>query len=186
MTGQINVNKIAARTGNTITINSGDKISGAAGSIIPAGQVINATHFTNSTKTSIGSGGASVALWSGINVTKLFAQSKLIITGLLIFRDGQSYFMGEYWKIGASGNRYDGIVQHGYASDAGDGSVQFGWQINAEYDSTETGSLAVEIGWNTADGAGGNTPAVTWNPNSSNDSRAHQKASSLTIFEVAK
>ena len=40
MTGQINVNKIAARTGNTITINSGDKISGAAGSIAAPGQVI--------------------------------------------------------------------------------------------------------------------------------------------------
>ena len=40
MTGQINVNKIAARTGNTITVNSGDKISGAAGSIVAPGQVI--------------------------------------------------------------------------------------------------------------------------------------------------
>lgn len=40
MTGQINVNKIAARSGNTITINSGDKISGAAGSIVAPGQVI--------------------------------------------------------------------------------------------------------------------------------------------------
>tara|TARA_B100000941_G_scaffold188004_1_gene135363 strand:+ start:1076 stop:1609 length:534 start_codon:yes stop_codon:yes gene_type:complete len=40
MTGQINVNKIAARTGNTITIESGDKISGAAGSIVAPGQVI--------------------------------------------------------------------------------------------------------------------------------------------------
>ena len=40
MTGQINVNKIAARTGNTITINSGDKISGAAGSIVAPGQIL--------------------------------------------------------------------------------------------------------------------------------------------------
>ena len=40
MTGQINVNKIAARTGNTITINSGDKISGAAGSIIIPGTIV--------------------------------------------------------------------------------------------------------------------------------------------------
>ena len=181
----LKVNSIEARTGTTISVASGNKITGAAGSITPTGQVINATHFTNSTKTSL-SGGANVVLWSGINVTKLISNSKLIITGLMIFRDGTSYFMGEYWKIGASGNRYDGIVQHGYASNAGDTGVQFGWQINAEYDSTETGSLAVEIGWSTADAAGGNTPAVTWNPNSSNDSRAHQKASSLTIFEVAK
>ena len=65
----------------------------------------------------------------------------------MIFRDGTSYFMGEYWKTGNSGNRYDGIVQHGYASDAGDSSVQFGWTINGEYDTTETGSLAVSVGW---------------------------------------
>ena len=45
MTGQINVNKIAARSGNTITINSGDKISGDAGSIIASGQVIQVKNF---------------------------------------------------------------------------------------------------------------------------------------------
>ena len=50
----------------------------------------------------------------------------------MVFRNGSSYFMGAYWKIGNSGNRYDGIVQHGYASDAGDASVQFGWQINVK------------------------------------------------------
>jgi hypothetical protein len=150
----------------------------------PAGQIINCTHFKNSTKTSL-SNVSSLALWSGINVTKLIAQSKLIITGLLVFEDGNSYFTGEYWKIGSSGNRYDGIVQHGYASDAGDANVQFGWQINAEYDATETGSLAVEIGWQTANG-GNDTPGITWNPNTTNDPRAQQKASTLTIFEVAK
>ena len=40
MTGQINVNKIAARTGNTITVNSGDKISGAAGSLNISGTCV--------------------------------------------------------------------------------------------------------------------------------------------------
>ena len=49
MTGQINVNKIAARTGNTITINSGDKISGAAGSIIAPGQVLQVVQAQTST-----------------------------------------------------------------------------------------------------------------------------------------
>ena len=93
--------------------------------------------------------------------------------------------MGEYWKIGSSGKRYDGIVQNGYGSDGEAGEVQFGWMINAEYDSTETGSLAVEIGWGSADG-GSDRPAETWNQNSTDDSRAHQKASTLTIFEVAK
>ena len=45
MTGQINVNKIAARTGNTITVNSGDKISGAAGSIAAPGQVLQIQQY---------------------------------------------------------------------------------------------------------------------------------------------
>ena len=63
--------------------------------------------------------------------------------------------------------------------------MQFGWQINAEYDATETGTLAVEIGWNIANSANGQ-PAGTWNPNASDDARSHQKASTLTIFEVAK
>lgn len=164
---------------------SSNTINVASGHVLQApGHVINVTHFTNNTRTTL-STVASRALWSGINVTKQIAQSKLIITGQLVFRDGNSYFMGEYWKIGASGNRYDGIVQHGYASDLGGGGVQFGWQINAEYDSTETGSLAVEIGWGSASG-GSDMPAVTWNPNSTDDSRAHQKVSTLTIFEVAK
>ena len=163
-----------------------DKIEGKAttGTITVPNHVINVTHLKNSTRTSL-SGANSAALWSGDNVTKLISNSKLIITGLMVFRDGSSYFMGAYWKIGSSGNRYDGIVQHGYASDAGDTGVQFGWQINAEYDATETGTLAVEIGWNIASSANGQ-PAATWNPNATDDARAHQKASTLTIFEVAK
>ena len=54
MTGQINVNKIAARTGNTITINSGDKISGDAGSIIAPGsaiQIVKAEYTSSDTIT---------------------------------------------------------------------------------------------------------------------------------------
>ena len=164
-----------------------DTIQGstAASTITIPNHVINVTHLKNSTNTSL-SGAAAAVLWSGDNVTKLISNSKLIITGLMVFRDGSSYFTGAYWKIGSSGNRYDGIVQHGYASDAGDASVQFGWQINAEYDSTQTGSLAVEIGWSTQNSQAGNLPAATWNPNASDDARSHQKASTLTIFEVAK
>ena len=40
MTGQINVNKIAARTGTAITIESGHKITGDAGSIATPGQAV--------------------------------------------------------------------------------------------------------------------------------------------------
>jgi len=42
MTGQINVNKIAARTGTNIEIASGNKISGDAGSVIIPGSIVSA------------------------------------------------------------------------------------------------------------------------------------------------
>jgi len=163
-----------------------DKIEGktTSGTITVPNHVVNVTLLKNDTRTAL-SNATSAVLWSGDSVTKLISNSKLIITGVMAFKDGTSYAMGEYWKIGNSGNRYDGIVQHGYASDAGDTGVQFGWQINAEYDTTETGSLAVEIGWGSANGSS-DSPAVIWNPNSSDDARSHQKASTLTIFEVAK
>jgi len=81
MTGQINVNKIAARTGNTITINSGDKISGAAGSIVVPGQilqVVTATDSTEVTSTSTSFVTASNAL--SVSITPSSASNKVFIT----------------------------------------------------------------------------------------------------------
>ena len=46
---KIEVNEIAARTGNTITINSGDKISGAAGSIVAPGNILQVVQSVSST-----------------------------------------------------------------------------------------------------------------------------------------
>ena len=78
MTGQINVNKIAARTGNTITVNTGDKISGAAGSIVTPGQVIQVQHasFTSQVSTT-----SSTIAATGIqmNFTPHLATSKLLV-----------------------------------------------------------------------------------------------------------
>jgi len=78
MTGQINVNKIAARTGNTITINSGDKITGAAGSIVTPGQVIQVQHASFPSQISTTS---STVAATGIqmNFTPHIATSKLLV-----------------------------------------------------------------------------------------------------------
>tara|TARA_A100001035_G_scaffold270709_1_gene258113 strand:+ start:404 stop:958 length:555 start_codon:yes stop_codon:yes gene_type:complete len=78
MTGQINVNKIAARTGNTITVNSGDKISGDAGSIVAPGHVIQVQHASFSSQISTTS---STIAATGIqmNFTPHRATSKLLV-----------------------------------------------------------------------------------------------------------
>jgi len=81
MTGQINVNKIAARTGNTITVNSGDKITGAAGSIVAPGQilqVITATDSTERTTTSTSFVTASNTL--SVSITPSSASNKVFVT----------------------------------------------------------------------------------------------------------
>ena len=85
MTGQINVNKIAARTGNTITVNSGDKISGAAGSIVAPGQIIQLiqvqtnTVFSTTSSSYVDSGFAA-------SITPKFSSSKIyVLAGLNLY-----------------------------------------------------------------------------------------------------
>ncbi len=171
---------------NKILLGSGQQIIAPAGGLVAPGQVIQVQHYKNNTATTL-SGMQTYSLWSGMTFNKKMSNSKLLLLGQLVFRDGQSYFMGEYWRVGGSGYRYDGVIQHGYASDAGDTSVQFGWTINAEYITSEVGNLAVDIGWN-ANAAGGNMPAMTWNPGTGQDSRISggAKYSTLTIMEIAQ
>ena len=79
MTGQINVNKIAARTGNTITINSGDKITGVAGSIGTPGQIIQTVRKTtdqNGHASSTSTSYTDIAS-SSLSITPKFANSMI-------------------------------------------------------------------------------------------------------------
>lgn len=147
-----------------------------------SGGVLSVTTFTNNTRTVL-SNSSNYTLWAPGQVNKKSANSKIIITGNLPFRDGNSYFMGEWWQIGTSGKRYDGITLKAYNSDAGDVGVQFGMFIHAEYSSSEVGFLDVSIGWTTANGSS-DAPGIQWNPNSTDDARSRQKVSTLTLLEI--
>ena len=121
MTGQINVNKIAARTGNTITINSGDKISGAAGSIVATDSIIQ-VQSVNPTVASLQLTSTSfVTTQIAVDITPKFSTSKILISSsfnayksttnhihFTIYKDstnlGQStYGMQEFSGLGAAG-----------------------------------------------------------------------------------
>ena len=80
MTGQINVNKIAARTGNTITVNSGDKISGAAGSIVVPGMHIQTAlaHLAQTTVTISSTSFVDTGL--NVSITSKNASSKFLVS----------------------------------------------------------------------------------------------------------
>ena len=111
MTGQINVNKIAARTGNTITINSGDKISGAAGSIVAPGQILQvvSNHYT-----AIGSTSSTSLVASGVlaNITPKFATSKILvdmrIQGILAAASASNVELALY--NGTEGGTYSSLI----------------------------------------------------------------------------
>ena len=117
MTGQINVNKIAARTGNTITINSGDKISGAAGAIAAPGQVIQVVnnHYIVIQSTSSTSLVATSVL---ANITPKFATSKILvdmrIQGLLLTAATSSVELALY--NGTEGGPYSEVITWNQAS----------------------------------------------------------------------
>jgi len=152
---------------------------------VTAGGVIQFQHYTNSTRTSL-STAPNFILWSVGNFVKASSNSVLHITGQLVFADGESYNMGPYWKIGASGNRYDGIIFTHYDTDTGSTSaIKVSWHIDAYYDTSATGSQAIEIGWSVANG-GNDRPGVTWNPNATDDARSRQFSSDVTIFEIGK
>lgn len=164
----LKTNAIQSTTGKTLLDSSGG--------------VIAVTSYRNGTRTVL-SNTTDRVLWSVGTVNKKSSSSKLILVGNLPMRDGNSYFMSEWWRVGTSGKRYDGVTQMGYASDAGDASVQFGWTIFAEYNSSEVGNLQVDIGHTSRNGSS-DTPCIQWNPNFNDDARSQQKESTLIIFEV--
>ena len=82
MTGQINVNKIAARTGTTINMESGHKI------LMP-GSIVQTKSFTmTSTTTTTSDGFVDTGLQ--LAITPSSASSKILITGII--NVGQTYF----------------------------------------------------------------------------------------------
>jgi len=110
MTGQINVNKIAARTGNTITINSGDKINGASGSIVIPGLVIQTISVTGTTESSTTST-TPVELGVEAAITPQFATSKIAVWMGVTCRwpHGDAGFLALHRKIG--GGSYSSVKQ---------------------------------------------------------------------------
>lgn len=144
MTGQINVNKIAARTGNTITINSGDKISGAAGSIVQPGMILQTKSFTTSgTATTTSTSFVDTGLFAAQFDNALQANSQVFV--IVHANIGQPYDGG--WAKLNYITILDGSTDKGAASNLGiGGGAPLGgsWAGTGyiQYDTTQiTGTL---------------------------------------------
>ena len=121
MTGQINVNKIAARTGNTITINSGDKISGAAGSIIIPGTIVQIQQNIMTQSGTTISSTSFVDSGLQVSITTKLANSKFLVTlsgGGWYDNGNGSQAMWITFQRNSAGGSYD-YVTNGYQNNYG-------------------------------------------------------------------
>ena len=124
MTGQINVNKIAARTGNTISMESGHKIM-MPGSIVQTvvHQTDGATTFTQSGTNDmimIASNAADTSSHLSLSITPTSASSKILLSASIFFEVNQTSAHSTLWSFyrdstkltaAAAGSRRVGIAQ---------------------------------------------------------------------------
>ena len=184
MTGQINVNKIAARTGNTITIESGDKISGDAGSIIAPGNIIQVvTGPANAARVSSTS---TSYVDSPINatITPKFASSKILARFSCMVLCNQNYYIylrlvrsiagGSFSLLDAHANEDDTIL------DAYTDTASFMMTGHELIDSPNTtSSIVYKVQYRSADS--NNLAYVGRGTSSNNKNSMH-----ITLMEIAQ
>tara|TARA_Y100000768_G_scaffold377964_1_gene351812 strand:+ start:13 stop:603 length:591 start_codon:yes stop_codon:yes gene_type:complete len=196
MTGQINVNKIAARTGNTITINSGDKISGAAGSIAAPGQVIQ---VVNAEKLDTAATNSAMPSWvdTGLtcSITPNFNNSKILVhvdyaggvttAAFNYFRVVRNIDGGTYSMISEAATPGSRNAIHGMVYDA-DNEGQVRLQTFNHLDSPATTS-AVNYKVQFATGGGGGYVYIGQSNRDNNAAAADPRASSrIVLQEIAQ
>ena len=143
MTGQINVNKIAARTGNTITINSGDKISGAAGSIVAPGQVLQCVQYyaanpgaQSTTSTSFVASGIKKTITPKASGNLIIVQASISMSYADSHGWAKLYMNGS--SMASAGNYHMGYINNSY-------NTYSGLAMQAQHTTTGTSALEFEV-----------------------------------------
>ena len=79
MTGQINVNKIAARTGNTITVNSGDVLQ-APGHVLQVQSMTVTTSATSASGTTFNDTGLTIDITPSSTTSKIYVMAHVSLS----------------------------------------------------------------------------------------------------------
>lgn len=148
------------------------------------GKIVSAQVYTNSTRTVFSGSTTPVTLWSGISFSKVYASSKLIITGHIQTKGGWQYATNMRFLVGST--YFDGIGGWTDTSDAGTNQTYYARAvpINAEITGQPAGTVSVSLIKVNADAQG--MPTFTFNPNATDDARYPQTRSTLTVLEVAQ
>ena len=183
MTGQINVNKIAARTGNAITIASGDVLQ-APGHVIQVVQTVftgQATYNNN--------GSTSDIAGMTVTITPKSASNKVMITcqlsystnsdgcgNLIILLRGSTIIGGQ--TNGTSVNGWFGIINNNGQSNSGGILYNAGGEFLDSPNTTSATTYKLQH-----HGVGGTTPFII---NKQSGTTALAGISTLTAMEIAQ
>ena len=105
----------SSSSSNTISVASGHKLSGAAGSISAPGQIIQTVHFTSQSQNSTTST-SFVQIGDTVSITPTSSSSKILITMYYVMRHvGNTYSVAAAIGRGTAANNLaniQGIVRH--------------------------------------------------------------------------
>ena len=150
---------------------------------MPAGSVVNITHFSNNTRT-VTSSAATYKPFS-FTVSKLLSSSILVIEGVIQWygngdtpASAAGIAVDNSWSY--SGLQYNTNMNGAYGT-ANHGCVH----INQARSGLASGTRTIEFGWNSANGSAIRLFQVL-NPNSTDDSRNQQNGIQLHVWEIAQ
>lgn len=158
---------------------------------IPPGSIIKASYFSNNTRTAL-SNSANAVLWSITPIVKSYSstQTDLVVYGVLVGMGSFSYSMGLYAHIaGSTTLTTDGTAYYDihHATPPSGATVPSLIIISGKrFENLNSGNITLDIGWSVKNADAGNKPFIIWNPNSTDDARAHQLRSNIVVYEVLR
>ena len=180
MTGQINVNKIAARSGNTITVESGDVFQ-APGHVLQVKQAVKSDTQTTTASDFVDVTGLSVSITPSSTSSKILVYSNVLCVGTVSAAGAWTRIVRDSTAIGiadTAGSRIRAAA-FGYAPDGGDTRQH----ATMFLDSPSTTSA---ITYKAQFSANATNTAYINRTQSENDSTAYARGiSTITVMEIA-
>lgn len=175
--GSVNAASLAASSVNTAILADSSISYSKMGF---GGAIIALTIVRTNTRTSV-STAASATLFSG-SFTKLRADSQLIAT-CTVYGAGGAYSGNCGVGMNIDGSTWDYGVAYQYdgAWNSSQTTIIVG---QSRWSGISAGSHTIAFGWNTINNEVSNKPFSILNPNSSDDNRNQQMASSIFLYEV--
>ena len=163
------------------------------GSNSNTGRILGQKHSFNQTRSSMNGNpnNQDVDLWNMLTYSKISSTSTIIVSAHITIHHDYSYpyygtFCKATWNSGAGVYRNRSGCNYSLGKYAD--SNQVIWKIltffTAANLSNQTGNITFYASYTATSGQTGNKPGLIFNPNSNDDNRGFQKASTCNVYEV--